>query len=178
MKSSFLPSSWIPSDPKFIVWYTGTLGQAEWLISHSDSLRGNSVPKRWPKTSTKKNSQIDLSQLPSRLRPLMALEQPDLVIADALGSPIMSIEITEQQDFGSNGQQRMARFWSAVANKVPCAYLLPIESYQLEKENSAQVIQAFNLPKSLERTKRLLLAQLRMQMRKILKNMTLKTQKI
>lgn len=160
MKKTFLPESWIPSQPEFIVWFTGTLGQAEWLISHSNSLRGKSIPKKWPKTSTKKNAQIDISQLPERMRPMMALEQPDLVIADVDGNPLMSIEITEQQDFGSNGQQRMARFWSAVSNKIPCAYLLPIESYQIEKENSSQVIQAFNEPKSIERTMRLLQAQL------------------
>lgn len=121
---SFLPQEWIPARPDFFVWWTGTLGQAEWLITHSTALRGRSRAMKCPS---------NLSGVPDQLRPLFALEQPDLLIATAQGSPLLSVEITEQQEFGLNGQQRMARFWSALASKVPSAYLLPIESYQIEK---------------------------------------------
>jgi len=121
---SFLPSEWIPKKPQFLVWWTGTLGQAEWLITHSTKLRGRAV-------AAKCSSNLD--GVPDTLRPLFALEQPDLLISNAEGSPLLSIEITEQQEFGLNGQQRMARFWSALASGVPSAYLLPIESYQIEK---------------------------------------------
>jgi hypothetical protein len=125
---SFLPESMIPKDPKFIVWWTGTLGQAEWLITHSQALRGMSVTRECGKK---------LDELPKELRPLAALEQPDLIITTIDMKPLMSIEITEQQEFGTNAQQRMARFWSAAVCGVPSAYLLPIESYQLEKASAA-----------------------------------------
>jgi hypothetical protein len=121
---SFLPVEWIPKKPDFLVWWTGTLGQAEWLITHSSALRGRAIAMKCPS---------NLSSVPDNLRPLFALEHPDLLISDADGKPLLSIEITEQQEFGLNGQQRMARFWSALASNVPSAYLLPIESYQIEK---------------------------------------------
>lgn len=66
----------------------------------------------------------------------MALEQPDLIVATADHLPLLSVEITEQREFGTNAQQRMARFWSAAASGVPSAYLLPIESYQIEQTNT------------------------------------------
>jgi len=121
---SFLPSSLRTESPQYIVWWTGTLGQAEWLITHAQSLRGNSITMECPK---------NLSGILERTRPLLALEQPDLVVSTIDGTPLLSIEITEQQEFGSNSHQRVARFWSAVANNVPSAFLMPIESYQLEK---------------------------------------------
>jgi hypothetical protein len=128
--SSFLPIEWIPEKPQFFVWWTGTLGQAEWLITHSSALRRRAVAVKCPST---------LAGVPNGLRPLFALEQPDLLISDAEGKPLLSIEITEQQEFGLNGQQRMARFWSAVASKVPSAYLLPIESYQIERASATDL---------------------------------------
>ena len=71
------------------------------------------------------------------MRPLLALEQPDLIVTLPDGTGLLSIEITEQQEFGLNAQQRMARFWSAVACNVPSAYLLPLESYQIEEASGA-----------------------------------------
>lgn len=127
---SFLPKNFKSETPKYIVWWTGTLGQAEWLISHSTELRGKTVAKECPK---------DLGSLPLKLRPLMALEQPDLLISTINNKPLLSIEITEQQEFGTNSQQRIARFWSAVVNQIPSAYLLPIESYQIEKASKADI---------------------------------------
>jgi hypothetical protein len=127
---SFLPKNFKSENPKYLVWWTGTLGQAEWLISHSNELRGSAVAKECPK---------DLESLPLKLRPLMALEQPDLLISTTDNKPLISIEITEQQEFGTNSQQRIARFWSAVVNKIPSAYLLPIESYQIEKASSTDI---------------------------------------
>lgn len=124
---SFLPQSYRTRSPTFLVWWTGTLGQAEWLITHSPSLRGRSVARECPKS---------LTGIPPKMRPLVALEQPDLIITLPDGTGVMSIEITEQQEFGLNAQQRMARFWSAVACKVPSAYLLPLESYQIEEASS------------------------------------------
>jgi hypothetical protein len=120
---SFLPESISSKNPEFIVWWTGTLGQAEWLITHSSALRGKAITKECGKK---------LDELPAELRPLAALEQPDLIITTIDMKPVISIEITEQQEFGTNAQQRMARFWSAAACGVPSAYLLPVESYQLE----------------------------------------------
>jgi hypothetical protein len=127
---SFLPKNFKSETPKYLVWWTGTLGQAEWLISHSDELRGSAVARECPK---------DLESLPLKLRPLMALEQPDLLISTIDNKPLLSVEITEQQEFGTNSQQRIARFWSAVVNQIPSAYLLPIESYQIEKAKSADI---------------------------------------
>lgn len=127
---SFLPPEWIPKKPSYQVWWTGTLGQAEWLITHSRSLRGRAIAMKCPS---------NLAGVPDALRPLFALEQPDLLISNMEGKPLLSIEITEQQEFGLNGQQRMARFWSALASKVPSAYLLPIESYQIEKASSSDL---------------------------------------
>lgn len=140
---TFLPQALVPKEPKYFVWFTGTLGQAEWLISHSRHLRGNALPLSCPKSPSDTGVLIPWSLLPPKIKPLMALEQPDLMVTDAQGNPLISIEITEQQPIGLNAQQRMARFWSAVANRIPSAYLLPIEGYQIEKATSG-VINAFN----------------------------------
>jgi len=121
---TFLPKEIIPKKPDYFVWYTGTLGQAEWLIAFSKKLKGHSIPKR---------CKGDLSNIPEKILPLLSLEQPDLIVTDSQNIPLISIEITEQQAFGTNAQQRVARFWSAVANKIPSAYILPLESYQIEK---------------------------------------------
>ena len=137
---SFLPKEMVPTHPEFYVWWTGTLGQAEWLITHSKALNGKAIAKECSK---------DLATLPEKIRPLMALEQPDLLVTSSELKILISIEITEQQEFGTNAQQRVARFWSAVANKIPSAYLLPIESYQIEKATEAdkRIILEKNLKK-------------------------------
>jgi len=140
---TFLPDELTPQIPSFLVWFTGTLGQAEWLISHSKMLRGRSIPLSCPKTIDDKNAFLEWRDLPEKIKPLMRLEQPDLIVSDSSGNPLFSIEITEQQPIGLNAQQRMGRFWSAVANGIPSAYLLPIESYQLERAN-AGVVKAAN----------------------------------
>jgi len=129
---TFLPKELIPQKAKYFVWYTGTLGQAEWLITFSKELRGNALP-----VSCEKN----LSNAPESIAPLLVLEQPDLIVTDEKYNPLISIEITEQQAFGTNAQQRVARLWSAVANKIPSAYLLPLESYQIEKRENAEKIE-------------------------------------
>ena len=126
---TFLPTELIPEKADYFVWYTGTLGQAEWLISFSRKLRGKAIPKR---------CEGDLSNIPDSILPLLSLEQPDLIVTDNINNPLISIEITEQQAFGTNAQQRIARFWSAVANKIPSAYILPLESYQIEKVTNPQ----------------------------------------
>ena len=130
----------LPTHPEFYVWWTGTLGQAEWLITHSKALNGKAIAKECSK---------DLATLPEKIRPLMALEQPDLLVTSSDLKILISIEITEQQEFGTNAQQRVARFWSAVANKIPSAYLLPIESYQIEKatESDKRIVLEKNLKK-------------------------------
>ncbi len=129
---TFLPPTLIPNKPDFFVWYTGTLGQAEWLISFSKNLRGRSLPRR---------CSADLSAIPESIVSLLSLEKPDLIVTDNKNKPLISIEITEQQAFGTNAQQRIARLWSAVANKVPSAYLFPLESYQIEKANNETKIE-------------------------------------
>jgi hypothetical protein len=129
---TFLPKELIPKKAKYFVWYTGTLGQAEWLITFSKKLRGSALP-----ISCKDN----LSNAPESIMPLLVLEQPDLIVTDEKYNPLISIEITEQQAFGTNAQQRVARLWSALANKIPSAYLLPLESYQIEKRENAEKIQ-------------------------------------
>jgi hypothetical protein len=156
---TFLPQALIPKTPKFFVWFTGTLGQAEWLISHSRQLRGHSLPISCPKSPNDKDVLIPWNKLPKKLKPLMSLEQPDLIVTDSEGVPLISIEITEQQPVGLNAQQRMGRFWSAVANRVPCAYLLPIEGYQIEKANTG-AIKAFEEKDLRKRELKLRIAQL------------------
>ncbi len=140
-ENTILPSDLIPRLPKYFVWYTGTLGQAEWLISYSKILRGCSIPKWCSK---------DLSNTPEKILPLLSLEQPDLIVTDNENNPILSAEITEQRSFGTNAQQRAARFWSAVINKVPSAYILPLESYQIDK------IDKKKNPKAVEKIKNIL----------------------
>lgn len=138
---SFMPKDLIPKNPKYLVWWTGTLGQAEWLITHSSELRGSALAKECKKS---------LEGVPLVLKPLLSLEQPDLLITEADGTPIMSIEITEQQEFGTNGQQRIARFWSAMLNNVASAYVLPLESYQIEKGSKSD-LEAFEEPDNRKR---------------------------
>lgn len=112
---------------QFIIWWSGTSGQAEWLKHFTPSLRTSSRLELMPRRGR---------DLPDGLRPLFALEHPDLVVSDVDGRPLLSIEITEQAAFGTNSQQRMARMWSAVANRVPCAYVLPVESYQIDLDRN------------------------------------------
>jgi hypothetical protein len=135
---TFLPKELIPKKPSYNVWYTGTLGQAEWLIAFSKKLKGNAIPFSCAKS---------LSNVPEQIRPLLSLEQPDLIVTDNKNNPLISIEITEQQAFGTNAQQRIARFWSSVANKIPSAYILPLESYQIEKcTNTTKIDKIMNEP--------------------------------
>jgi hypothetical protein len=129
---TFLQKDLIPKKADYFVWYTGTLGQAEWLISFSKKMRGKAVPRK---------CENDLSNVPNKILPLLSLEQPDLIVTDSENSPFISIEITEQQAFGTNAQQRIARLWSAVANKIPSAYILPIESYQIERVTNPQNVE-------------------------------------
>lgn len=156
---TFLPQDLIPTQPRYFVWFTGTLGQAEWLISHSKHLRGTALPLSCPKSPSDNDAIVPWRLLPPKLKPLMSLEQPDLIVTDAEGFPLISIEITEQQPVGLNAQQRMARFWSAVANRIPSAYLLPIEGYQIEKANSG-AIKAYNEKSQIKREFMLRVAQL------------------
>jgi len=111
-----------------IIWYTGTEGQAEWVRTHCPALRKGSKIQRLGKS---------LKDAPDLVRPMMAVEQPDVLVTDLDGDPLISIEITEQQAFGLNYQQRMGRFWSAYLNRVPSAYLMPLESYQIEKASES-----------------------------------------
>lgn len=113
----------------YLIWWSGTEGQAAWLQYFSPALRSTASLQRMPASAR---------DLPPLLRPLFALEHPDLVISTGDGFPLLSVEITEQQAFGTNSQQRMARMWSAVANQVPSAYLLPIESYQIDFDQSSR----------------------------------------
>lgn len=156
---TFLPKSLVPDNPKYFVWFTGTLGQAEWLISHSSQLRGLALPLSCPKSPNDLEPLVPWNLLPKKLTPLLALEQPDLLVTDAEGIPLLTIEITEQQPFGLNAQQRMGRFWSAIANRIPCIYLLPIEGYQIEKASKG-VIQAFEEKDPKKRKLMLRIAQL------------------
>jgi hypothetical protein len=120
-------STQVEPHPDFIIWWSGTQGQASWLQHFSETLRNSGVLQRMPSAA---------EDLPPQLRPLFALEHPDLVVSTGDGVPLISIEITEQAAFGSNSQQRMARMWSAVANGIACAYLLPIESYQIDFDSA------------------------------------------
>ena len=92
VENIFLPKALIPKKPEFFVWYTGTLGQAEWLISFSKMLRGRAIPKK---------CENNLSNVPESILPLLSLEQPDLIVTNNKNEPLISIEITEHSLFNS-----------------------------------------------------------------------------
>jgi hypothetical protein len=43
-KRTLLPLDFLKKKPKYYVWFTGTVGQADWLISYSRELRGQAWP--------------------------------------------------------------------------------------------------------------------------------------
>jgi len=112
----------VPKD--FVIWRTGTAGQAKWLESFSSVLNGNVLHQKFERGGV---------GVPNSITAIFSLDYPDLVVATIDGTPLISIEITDQQPFGTNGQQRMARCWLAAYNEVPVAYVLPLEGYQIEE---------------------------------------------
>lgn len=128
------------SNKDYVVWYTGSREQAEYISHYSKYLKGNSLLLPLPDSAAKGNS----TEVPKGFLEYFFLDFPDVIISkkDKLdGLPIIGIEILEQKPVGWNHTQRFARAAASAILGVPFAFLMPQKRYMFDKVASASTSQ-------------------------------------
>jgi hypothetical protein len=123
------------SNSKFVVWYTGSREQAEYIAEYSKNLNGNSLLLPLPDSAMKGSSEV----LSPALLSYFFLDFPDVIISlksklDKL--PILGIEILEQKPVGWNHTQRFPRAAASASLGVPFIFLMPQKRYMFDKLTS------------------------------------------
>lgn len=116
----------------YIVWYTGSRDQADYIIKYSKKLQDNALALPLPDNIIKGHSEI----LSSEFLEYFFLDFPDVIIskkADIDKLPIMGIEILEQKPVGWNHTQRFSRAAASLISDVPFAYLMPQQRYMFDE---------------------------------------------
>jgi len=119
----------------YIVWYTGSKDQADYIIEYSKKLSGNADSLPLPDSAIKGNSKI----LSKNFLEYFFLDFPDIIISKRLKLdelPIMGIEILEQKPVGWNHTQRFPRAAASAICGVPFAYLMPQKRYMFDEYKS------------------------------------------
>jgi hypothetical protein len=131
-------------DKRYIIWYTGSYEQAEYIQAYTPSLKNNSEVRELTDSAIKNGD----STLPKKFLRYFFLDFPDIIISDKrqgplepgklIGDslPVMGIEILEQKPVGWNHIQRFPRGLASIILGVPFAYLEPIERYMFDKGKS------------------------------------------
>lgn len=120
------------SDANYVVWYTGSREQAEYISFYSKYLKNNSLLLPLPDSAMKGHSTV----IPQGLLDYFFLDFPDVIISkkqDMNRLPIIGIEILEQKPVGWNHTQRFARSVASAISGVPFAYLMPQKRYMFDK---------------------------------------------
>ncbi len=120
------------SNYDYIVWYTGSKDQADYIIKYSKKLNGNALVLPLPDSAIKGNSKI----LSKNFLKYFFLDFPDIIISrktDIDKLPVMGIEILEQKPVGWNHTQRFSRAAASVIFSVPFAYLMPQKRYMFDE---------------------------------------------
>lgn len=116
----------------YIVWYTGSRDQADYIIKYSKKLNGNALVLPLPDSVIKGNSKI----LSKKFLEYFFLDFPDVIISrkkDINKLPVMGIEILEQKPVGWNHTQRFSRAAASAISGVPFAYLMPQKRYMFDE---------------------------------------------
>jgi len=120
------------SNEEYIVWYTGSREQAEYISFYSKYLKDNSLLLPMPDFAAKGHSKI----IPKALLEYFFLDFPDVIVCkrnELNKLPIIGIEILEQKPVGWNHTQRFARSAASAILGVPFAYLMPQKRYMYDK---------------------------------------------
>jgi hypothetical protein len=123
------------SKSKFVIWYTGSREQAEYISEYSRLLKGNSVLLPLPDSAMKGSSEV----LSPALLSYFFLDFPDVIVSlksklDQL--PVLGIEILEQKPVGWNHTQRFPRAAASASLGVPFLFLMPQKRYMFDKLTS------------------------------------------
>lgn len=116
----------------YIVWYTGSRDQADYIIKYSKKLNGNTLALPLSDSAIKGNSKI----LSKNFLEYFFLDFPDVIIsrkANIDKLPVMGIEILEQKPVGWNHTQRFSRVAASAMSGVPFAYLMPQKRYMFDE---------------------------------------------
>lgn len=116
----------------YIVFYTGSREQAEYVSFYSKYLKNNSL--LLPLSDSVIKSKVPI--LGKNFLSYFFLDFPDIIISDRKNYenlPIMGIEILEQKPVGWNHTQRFPRSAASAIRGVPFAYLMPQERYLFDK---------------------------------------------
>jgi hypothetical protein len=123
------------SSEKYIVWYTGSREQAEYISEYSEALKGNSLLLPLPDSAMKGNSDV----LSPKLLSYFFLDFPDVIVCSRTHLdhlPILGIEILEQKPVGWNHTQRFPRAAASASLGVPFIFLMPQKRYMFDKLTS------------------------------------------
>jgi len=123
------------SESKFVVWYTGSREQAEYISHYSNHLKNNSLLLPLPDSAMKGQSAV----LSETLLSYFFLDFPDVIVCyrDELDRlPLVGIEILEQKPVGWNHTQRFPRAAASASLGVPFIFLLPQKRYMFDKLKS------------------------------------------
>ena len=121
----------------YIVWYTGSREQAEYVVYYSKYLKNNSLLLPLPDRAVKGHS----TAISKELLEYFFLDFPDVIITHknkGNGLPIVGIEILEQKPVGWNHTQRFPRAAASAILGVPFAYLMPQKRYMFDKVKTAK----------------------------------------
>jgi len=129
------------SKKRYIIWYTGSKEQAEYIQNYVPLLKNNSIIASLPDSAIKSPDK----RLPENFLRYFFLDFPDVIISDKhsgeiqegkiIGNslPVLGIEILEQKPVGWNHIQRFPRGAASAILGVPFAYLEPIKRYMFDK---------------------------------------------
>ena len=106
----------------YTIFYGESERTADWLIEHT-KLDDLSVRKRELFDSDSNNSG-DFHKLPPRIKEVIHLDAPDLVLS-ANGKPLLTVEISTEAGTGHNPLQRFSRLATSLGNEVPSFYIFP-----------------------------------------------------
>lgn len=135
----------VNSKKRYIIWYTGSKEQAEYIQAYTPLLRNNSIIACLPDSAIKTPDE----RLPEKFLSYFFLDFPDIIISDKFSGeiqkgkiisdslPVVGIEILEQKPVGWNHIQRFPRGAASAILGVPFAYLEPIKRYMFDKGHSS-----------------------------------------
>lgn len=105
------------------IWYAGDARVfAEWITLHTHLK--DREPEFKPLAESDANKPKLFYRMPARIREILYLDAPDLIIS-VNNVPILSIEISTEAGTGHNAFQRFSRLAAAVEQGVPALYIYP-----------------------------------------------------
>jgi len=120
----------LQKNKQFLIWYTGSRNQAEYIESYSGFLKNNSILLPLPDSAIKQPSPV----LPKTLIDYLFLDFPDIIVMSKNNKqPIIGIEILEQKPVGWNHTQRFSRAAASAIRNIPFAYIMPQKRYLFDK---------------------------------------------